>query len=151
MTNEAMAPAFQRLADWKTKKGIPAVVRTIEWIEAARPFGGGSGGDGAEFHPGRVREVGSRVGGARRRYRRHSGALRAFSFSRQDSQVPTDMYYSCLDGSWNADGDSLWGEAYHSCSDPGDDADLYAEVYIGRMPASSLAEADLLVDKTIDY
>ena len=33
--------------------------------------------------------------------------------------IPTDMYYSCLDGTWNADGDSLWGEAYHSATDPG--------------------------------
>ncbi|HEY5134043.1 MAG TPA: C25 family cysteine peptidase, partial [Candidatus Krumholzibacteriaceae bacterium] len=32
VTNEAMAPAFQRLADSKTKKGIPSVVRTVEWI-----------------------------------------------------------------------------------------------------------------------
>jgi len=58
------------------------------------------------------------------------------------------MYYACLDGNWNADGDSLWGEAFYSVFDPGDDADLYAEVFVGRIPVSTLEEADILVDKT---
>ena len=33
VTVAAMEAEFQRLADWKTRKGVPAVVRTIEWIE----------------------------------------------------------------------------------------------------------------------
>jgi hypothetical protein len=65
--------------------------------------------------------------------------------------IPTDMYYACLDGTWNADGDSLWGEGYRSALDPGDACDLYAEVFIGRMPASSLTEASVLVNKTMNY
>jgi len=72
-------------------------------------------------------------------------------FGQGDPLIPTDMYFACLDGSWNADGDSLWGEAWHSLYDPGDAADLYAEVYLGRMPVSTAAEADILVDKTISY
>jgi hypothetical protein len=27
-----------------------------------------------------------------------------------DEWIPTDLYYSCLDGNWNADGDSLFAE-----------------------------------------
>jgi hypothetical protein len=73
------------------------------------------------------------------------------TFGTGDPLIPTDMYYACLDGTWNADGDSLWGEAWHSLYDPGDNADLYAEVYLGRMPASTLAEASILVDKSIGY
>src|SRR5262245_27924583 len=29
ITNDAMAPTFQQLADWKTQSGVPAVVRTL--------------------------------------------------------------------------------------------------------------------------
>src|SRR5262249_54077968 len=32
ITNQAQAAQFQRLADWKTQSGVPAVVRTIEYI-----------------------------------------------------------------------------------------------------------------------
>ncbi|MGD1047147.1 MAG: C25 family cysteine peptidase, partial [Candidatus Krumholzibacteriaceae bacterium] len=150
ITNEAMAPAFQRLADWKTKKGIPAVVRTVEWIAQNSR----SGADLAESVRNYIRAAYAQwgvewvvLGGdtdvipARLAY---------CSFYTGDF-IPTDMYFSCLDGNWNADGDSLWGEAFHSTADPGDNADLYAEVYVGRMPVSTLAEANVLVNKTINY
>ncbi|UCD30829.1 MAG: hypothetical protein JSV38_08335, partial [Desulfobacterales bacterium] len=28
-----------------------------------------------------------------------------------DNNIPSDLYFGCLDGSWNSDGDSLWGES----------------------------------------
>ena len=34
ITNEALASQFQRLADHRTARGLPAVVKTIEWIQA---------------------------------------------------------------------------------------------------------------------
>ena len=40
ITNEELKPAFQRLADWKTQKGVPTIIRTIESIDAEY-----SGGD----------------------------------------------------------------------------------------------------------
>jgi len=150
VTNEAMAPAFQRLADWKTKKGIPAVVRTTEWISAHYRAGSDLGESVRTFIADAYAKWGVQyvvLGGdtdiipARLAY---------VTFYTGDF-IPTDMYYSCLEGNWNADGDSLWGEAYHDVLDPGDNVDLYAEVYLGRMPASTLAEANVLVNKTINY
>ena len=32
VTTDALASEFQNLADWKTAKGVPTVVRTVEWI-----------------------------------------------------------------------------------------------------------------------
>ncbi|MBL7047117.1 MAG: T9SS type A sorting domain-containing protein, partial [Candidatus Marinimicrobia bacterium] len=49
-----------------------------------------------------------------------------------DYDIPADMYYACLDGTWNDDGDNKWGE-------PGED-DLYAEVSIGRICVDSATE-----------
>jgi hypothetical protein len=150
VTNEEMEPAFQRLADCRTKEGIPAVVRTIEWISQNVR----SGADLAESIRNYIREAYEQwgvewvvLGGdtevipARFAY---------CSFYTGDF-IPTDMYYSCLDGTWNADGDPLWGEAYSDASAPGDEVDLYAEVYLGRMPATTLDEASILVNKTINY
>lgn len=150
VTNEAMKSEFQRLADWKTKKGIPAVVRTVEWIEQNH----WAGADLAETIRNFIREAYEKWG---LEYVLLGGdtevipARFAFTTFYNGEFIPTDMYYTCLDGSWNADGDSLWGEAYRSEQNPGDNVDLYAEVYLGRMPATTEAQARLLVDKTITY
>ncbi|MCD4735376.1 MAG: hypothetical protein K8R53_05000, partial [Bacteroidales bacterium] len=54
-------------------------------------------------------------------------------YALDDSDIPSDMYYSCLDGTWNDDGDNKWGE-------PGE-YDLYAEVGIGRICVDNASEA----------
>lgn len=37
ITNQTLAEGFQEIADWKTRKGVPAVVRTVEWIYSHYP------------------------------------------------------------------------------------------------------------------
>jgi hypothetical protein len=150
VTNEEMAPVFEEFAEWKTKKGVPAVVRTVEWISQNYR----SGADLAEtirnFLVDAYAKWGTEwvlLGGDTDVIPARYGYVSLFT----GEFIPTDMYYSCLDGNWNADGDSLWGEAYHTVSDPGDDADLYSEVYIGRMPVSTYQDARVLVDKVINY
>jgi hypothetical protein len=148
VTNEEMAPEFQRLADWKTQKGVPAVVRTVEWIEQNTRIGVDLGETIRNF----IREAYEKWGVE---YVLLGGDTSVIPerFAYVDFYtgdfIPTDMYYGCLDGTWNADGDSIWGEGFHSLSVPGDDADLYAEVYVGRFPATTESDACLLVDKTI--
>ncbi len=58
--------------------------------------------------------------------------------------IPADLYYAALDGTWNDDGDSYWGEIE-------DNPDWYAEVYVGRAPVNTLAEAEVFVNKTIAF
>ncbi|HOT40975.1 MAG TPA: C25 family cysteine peptidase, partial [Candidatus Syntrophosphaera thermopropionivorans] len=50
-----------------------------------------------------------------------------------DLRIPTDIYYSNLDGNWNADGDQIWGEI-------NDQVDYLPEVHIGRFPAETAIE-----------
>lgn len=150
VTNEEMAPAFQVLADWKTKKGIPAVVRTIEWIGQNYRSGADFGESVRIF----LQEAYAKWGVEWVLLGGDSDVIPArfgyCTFYTGDF-IPTDMYYSCLDGTWNDDGDSLWGEAYHTTLDPGDVVDLYTEVYLGRLPASHYSEAEILVNKVISY
>ncbi|MBN2183928.1 MAG: VCBS repeat-containing protein [Candidatus Krumholzibacteriota bacterium] len=150
ITNEEMAPAFQLLADSKTKKGVPAVVRTVEWITQNY----WNGADRAETIRNFIVEayakwgvewvlLGGDVDVIPARY-----GFVAFFFG---EFIPADIYYSCLDGSWNDDGDSLWGEAYAGTLIPGDDADLYSDVFVGRIPVSTYQEAETVIGKSMSY
>ena len=60
------------------------------------------------------------------------------------SFVETDLYYADLDGSWDTDGDGYYGELE-------DEVDGYPDVILGRLPASTLEEAEILVDKIVNY
>ena len=66
-----------------------------------------------------------------------------------DDDIPCDMYYGCLDGSYNYNGDELWGEP--TDGENGGEVDLFAEAYIGRAPVDSLSEVENFVAKTIAY
>ncbi len=57
--------------------------------------------------------------------------------------LPSDMYFACLDGNWNDDGDNYWGEP--------NEADWYAELSVGRGSVSTSYEASNFVNKQISY
>lgn len=61
----------------------------------------------------------------------------------ESNDIPADLYYSALDGSWNDDGDNHWGE-------PGED-DLLPDVSVARMPFSNITELNALIHKSIWY
>lgn len=61
----------------------------------------------------------------------------------EDDDIPSDLYFSALDGTWNDDGDNLWGEI-------GED-DLLPDVSVGRMSFSNLSELSIMLNKTISY
>ena len=63
--------------------------------------------------------------------------------------MPVDMYFACLDGTYNYDGDDKWGEP--NDGESGGEVDLIAEVYVGRASVGGIAETFRFVDKTIRY
>ncbi|MCK4341866.1 MAG: hypothetical protein KAY37_09115 [Phycisphaerae bacterium] len=63
--------------------------------------------------------------------------------------MPGDLYFGCLDGTWNYDGDSYWGEPTDGPG--GGDVDLIAEVYLGRASVGNTTEAARFVNKTLWY
>ncbi len=66
-----------------------------------------------------------------------------------ESQMPVDIYFGCLDGTFNYDGDGHWGEP--TDGENGGDVDLVAEVYVGRASVGNTTEADRFVQKTLAY
>ncbi|MCK4546861.1 MAG: VCBS repeat-containing protein [Candidatus Eisenbacteria sp.] len=152
ITTDEMVPAFERLAQWKTKCGVPAAVRTISWIEENYPGGVDLPEKIRNFLRDAYQKWGTiwvMIGGddpvipMRRATCDYYGS--------GDWQIPTDLYLECLDGNWNGDGDSDFGEGYRSVADRGDDADLYPELVVGRVPADTVDEVNLFIDNLFEY
>ncbi len=57
--------------------------------------------------------------------------------------LPADMYFACLDGSWNDDNDELWGEV--------GEEDLLPELAIARMPFNNETQFNNMMHKTLEY
>lgn len=64
-----------------------------------------------------------------------------------EARFPADLYYACLDGSWNRDGNDRWGES--TDGEDGGEVDLVAEVEVGRAPVASAEEAGVFISKNI--
>lgn len=70
----------------------------------------------------------------------------------EEGYIPSDVYYACLDGTFNNDADEKWGEnATNNDIADEDEADLYAEVWVGRTCVDSLDEMTNFANKTIAY
>ena len=148
ITTDALAAEFQPFAEWKRQLGLPATVKTIEALRTEYP----AAADDAERMRLWIRDQYTGPG-ARWVLLGGTAALVPTRYATTQflggASIPTDLYFSCLDGSWNADGDALWGEAYASASDPGDDVDLLPEVWVGRAPVTNTTEAHAFVVRSI--
>jgi hypothetical protein len=148
ITTDALAAEFQPLAVWKRRLGLPSTVKTIEALRSEYP----AAADDAERMRLWIRDQYTGPG-ARWVLLGGTAALvptrYAYTQFYGGASIPTDLYFSCLDGSWNADGDALWGEGYASASDPGDDADLLPEVWVGRAPVTNTTEAHAFVVRSM--
>lgn len=67
----------------------------------------------------------------------------------EDDTIPTDMYFGCLDGTWDASGNGIYGEIHDGPS--GGDPDVYAELYIGRASVENATQLHNFVSKTLLY
>ncbi len=154
VTVDSFASRCETYADTRTNRGVPTVVRTLEWIAQHYPYGS----DRAEMIRTFVQDAYSKwsirylllVGDAAELPPRY--AYTEIFDAGVGRTAPTDQYYACLDGTWNADMDSRWAEAADSLEfDPGDETDWMPEISVGRLPASDLAECDILLGKATDY
>lgn len=159
VTSQAMADCggpnnLQALAADKEARGIPTRIETVESIRS-----GYSGADdaariraflrdmydnhGAEFVLLAGDADGAEVGGETQA---PVVAVRDLwgNIGSGDDDLPSDLYYAALDGDFDADGDGVYGES-------GDDADLLAELSVGRAPVDSCQEVDHFVRKTLAY
>ena len=160
---------FQALMDDKISRGISATITATEGIyenyDGIRPDGGednqtkirnfiidaynswgtryvllGGDGDGAD--------VGGESGDAIIPHRGFYGWVDG-SFPEIDYDIPADMYYACLDGTFDHNANGTYGEPDDGPG--GGEVDLFAEVYIGRACVDSQTEVQNFIRKTLDY
>ncbi len=148
VTSTTLDTVFQRLADWKHKKGVPATVRTTDWVYANY-----TGRDNAE----RLRSYLQTLPDSGVKYVLLGGDVnvvphrKAFAMTseghirpdREDS-LPADLYFADLDGTWDFDNDNSFGEV-------ADSVDLYPDLSVGRAPVNGVAEAQNFVRKVLQY
>jgi hypothetical protein len=147
ITSEELRNSFFPLIEWKTQKGLRAKIVTTDSImnsctgrdlqEKIRNFLIQSYLDGLLW---------VLLGGDRDiipfRYAYHANTSSPISIT--DQQI-CDLYYADLDGDWDKDEDGVYGE-------PTDDSpDLYPELFVGRAPVKTPEEADIFVQKIINY
>ena len=143
VTSPAFVAAFQPLADLKTRCGMRTRIVDMEWIAAS--FSGADTQEKlrnfityayANWHTRYVLLGGDDEIVPHRGFYVKNGTY-------IDSNIPSDLYYACLDGTWNADGDAYFGE-------PGEE-DLLPEVIVGRLPVDSAVEIANVIDKITRY
>ncbi|NQV01166.1 MAG: hypothetical protein HQ542_00840, partial [Bacteroidia bacterium] len=61
-----------------------------------------------------------------------------------DANIPADLYYSGMDGTYDASGNHIYGEV-------ADDPDLLPEVSVARFPVNDTAELRNMIHKSISY
>ena len=141
VTSEALAGAFQDVADWYTRKGHAAVVVTTEDISSNY-----SGSDLQEQIRNCIRDYHQNrdvdyvlLGGD------ESIVPDRNTVGYLHTDIPTDLYYSSLTGDWDADGDGYFGEA-------GDDQVYFTyDTIVGRYPVRTAAQVQTLLAKVVAY
>ena len=144
ITSAALAGDFQPLIDWRTKKGFKTETRTVAWIQSNY-----SGRDTPE----RIRNFiidyydtkGLRwvvLGGDNgvvpcRQARAYCGGA--------TGDIPTDLYYGDIQGSWDDDNDNIFGE------EGDDDVDLYYDLYVGRASVDNSTQVQTFVNKILTH
>jgi hypothetical protein len=147
VTASNLETAFTPLVDWKTKKGIRAGMVSIESI-----LSNYTGRDDAEklrnfligaYQKGTIWVL---LGGDE-----HVVPVR-YAYPTNTTTIPSmtdqqicDLYFSDVDGDWDADNDGVWGEPQQ------DHPDLFPDLFVGRVPCSNAAEAQAFVEKLLSY
>jgi hypothetical protein len=160
ITSGALSGSFQPLVNWRCATGLTSTVVTMENIRAAY-----QGRDDAEKVRAFISDArqnngtayvllggdadGKALGGESGPPVVPARGLWAAGDDESPPNIPADLYYACLDGSYDSDGDGAYGEPHDG--EDGGEVDLLAEVFVGRAPVDSAAEAARFVAKTVAY
>ena len=144
ITNDTMQSTFQELATWKAGFVNGTGVYTVSWITANY-----TGVDNADKVRNFIKDWYTNHG---TKWVLMGGDIAAVPYrgfyiyagGYVDYDMLADMYFRCLDGTFNDDGDSYWAE-------PTDGVDWYPEVAVGRAPCETTTEAQNFVNKVITY
>ncbi len=140
ITTEALQEALQPLAEWKTSKGVPTLIRTLSWIRQNFP----DGVDDAERMRNFIRWAYEKRGLKYVLLAGDTDIIPTRVIHTGDFTFAADYYFSDLDGDWNANGNDVFGEVE-------DQLDAYPEVYVARIPIETEEDAQGFIKKLFQY
>ena len=141
ITNENLKNTFQILANWKTKKGVPTIIETVENI--VKKY---RGCDTQEKIRNYLKDIGSiygslfvLLGGDTNIIPARMKKSRNYS---DKSLYAVDYYYACVSqGDWQVNGNNMFAESFN----------FKLTFKLGRAPVENQAEAEAFVNKIINY
>lgn len=146
ITPSSFTSAAEPLRDWKLRKGLTTAIVTTEHI-----YSNYSGRDNAEKIRNFIIDAYQNwstqyvvLGGDCDYVPERRGYVAIGGTSQDDRLIPTDLYYSDLDGSWNEDNDGYWGEE-------GDIPDIQPDINVSRISARGASMVTDQVDKILTY
>jgi len=150
ITNQELLSSFQEYIDFKKSQGF--VVEAITTEEIYANYAG-------EDHPEKIRNAiidyyenknlqyvilgGDADGDSGEEVIVPARGLSASAGGETENNIPADIYYSGLDGSWDSNGNGIFGEY--------DEFDIMAEVYVGRFCVDNPTEVANVINKHIKY
>ncbi len=147
ITPELFDDEFQLLIDMYSAKGITSGITTVESISTT-----GTGWDLpekirnyiiSEYQNNHIDYVLLAGNPAHVPYRGFYCQVQSSS-TYTDSNIPADLYYSGLDGNYDANGNHVYAEV-------ADDPDLMPDVAVSRLPVNDTAELRNMLHKSIAY
>jgi len=148
VTESSLETTFEALANRRTDQGILTEVVTLEAV-----YSSSSGRDNAEKLRNFVKDYYTQngldyllLGGDTDlvpfRYT-YAMTCEANYHPREDS-LPCDLYFSDLDGTWDANGNDIFGEV-------ADNVDLHPDIFVGRAAVENVSEAQIFVNNIASY
>jgi hypothetical protein len=140
---DSLADIYQKLADYQTRTGRSTVVRSLSTVRSLDPRSNDLAQATRSFLRSAYELWGTRY--AILAADHDAIPMRIVRVLLPDvEEIPTDMYYADLDGTWDGNGNGIYGEV-------ADNLDMTPDLIVGRLSASTRAEATVLVDKALLY
>jgi len=141
ITDSTLASSFDNFVAWKTKKGYKTKVMNVSDISSTY--------DGKDTQD-KIRKciidyfknhglIYVALGG-----KNGMVPYRACYVPVDPYNVPTEMYYGDLDGTWDDNNNNQYGE-------PEDGQDFFYDVWVGRLPVTSASDVATVIGKTFTY
>lgn len=140
ITNNKLKGEFQRLADWKTQKGVPTLVKDVESI--GKEY---QGSDLAEKIHTYLQECYHKWGaGLFVLLGGDTNIIPARCYIYSNVEYPSDAYYTDLESDWNANKNHIYKET-------SDGMNMDRLCYLGRASVEDIEEAKTFINKVLMY
>jgi hypothetical protein len=146
ITNNQLKSSFQTLADWKTRKGYPTIIATIEDdIDGKYP-----GVDLGEKIRNYIKDITNRWGYNLFILLGGDVNIIPARMANWDSNpyvlewCPTDLYYATVGGNWNANGNNQFGESNDAVDESPDNC-------VSRVPVRNTQDVINYTNKVLAY